>query len=123
MEALSFVLSLSFFPPKESYSIVCDKAEERREKVVTMNSILNSLFTSFDWFFFSRFEEATVLAQKSEREHRKRAEKRKREFEKKSNTNTDTQEKEIFLTRFWSKKKCLKLHQPFLSKHQRVLTS
>ena len=103
MEALSFVLSLSFFPPKESYSVVQD-AEERREKVVTMNSILNSLFTSFDWFFFSRFEEATVLAQKSEREHRKRAEKRKREFEKKSNTNTDTQEKENFSHVFGRKK-------------------
>ena len=104
MEALSFVLSLSFFPPKESYSIVCDKAEERREKGVTMNSILNSLFTSFDWFFFlTCFEEATVLAHKSEREHRKRAEKREKENSKKSNTNTDTQEKEIFLTRFWSR--------------------
>ena len=76
-------------------------AEERREKGVTMNSILNSLFTSFDWFFFlTCFEEATVLAHKSEREHRKRAEKREKENSKK-NTNTDTQEKEIFLSTRW----------------------
>lgn len=103
-DALSFVLSLSFFPPKESYSVVQD-AEERREKGVTMNSILNSLFTVLIGFFFSRvFEEATVLAHKSEREHRKRAEKRKREFEKKSNTNTDTQEKENFSHVFGRKK-------------------
>jgi len=49
-DALSFVLSLSFFPPKESYSVVQD-AEERREKGVTMNSILNSLFTRRLVFF------------------------------------------------------------------------
>ena len=115
MEALSFVLSLSFFPPKESYSVVQD-AEERREKGVTMNSILNSLFTSFDWFFFlTCFEEATVLAHKSEREHRKRAEKRKREFEE-EHTNTDTQEKENFSHVFGRKKNASKLHQPFLIK-------
>ena len=102
MEALSFVLSLSFFPPKESYSIVCDKAEERREKGVTMNSILNSLFTSFDWFFFlTCFEEATVLAHKSEREHRKRAEKRKREFEEEHKHRHKRERK--FLTRFGRK--------------------
>ena len=94
MEALSFVLSLSFFPPKESYSVVQD-AEERREKGVTMNSILKfSVYASFDWFFFlTCFEEATVLAHKSEREHRKSAEKRKREFEE----HKHTQEKEISL--------------------------
>ena len=91
-------------------------AEERREKGVTMNSILNSLFTSFDWFFFLTFEE-------KKREKQRKEKKRKREFEKKSNTNTDTRRERKFLTRFWSKKKCLKLHQPFLSKHQRVLTS
>ena len=95
MDALSFVLSLSFFPPKESYSVVQD-AEERREKGVTMNSILKSLFTSFDWFFFLTFEE------KSEKSREKR--KRKREFEKKSNTNTDTREKENFSHVFGRKK-------------------
>ena len=95
-DALSFVLSLSFFPPKESYSVVQD-AEERREKGVTMNSILKSLFTSFDWFFFLTFEEAK--ARKAEKR-----EKRKREFEKKSNTNTDTQEKENFSHVFGRKK-------------------
>ena len=120
MEALSFVLSLSFFPPKESYSVVQD-AEERREKGVTMNSILNSLFTSFDWFFFlTCFEEATVLAHKSEREHRKRAEKRKREFEEATQTQTRKRKK---ISHTFLVEKCLKLHQPFLSKHQRVLTS
>ena len=122
MEALSFVLSLSFFPPKESYSIVQD-AEERREKGVTMNSILNSLFTSFDWFFFlTCFEEATVLAHKSEREHRKRAEKREKEnSKKKSNTNTDTQEKENFSHVFGRKKNASNYTNHFSSKHQRVL--
>ena len=50
MEALSFVLSLSFFPPKESYSVVQD-AEERREKVVTMNSILKfSVYEEIGFF-------------------------------------------------------------------------
>ena len=89
MEALSFVLSLSLFPPKESYSVVQD-AEERREKGVTMNSILNSLWvTSFDWFFFLTFEE------KSEKSREKR--KREKENSKKNtNTNTDTKEKENF---------------------------
>ena len=78
-------------------------AEERREKGVTMNSILNSLFfTSFDWFFFlTCFEEGSVLAhEKSEREHRKRAEKRKREFEKK---NTNTRKRKKISHTFWSK--------------------
>jgi hypothetical protein len=121
MEALSFVLSLSFFPPKESYSVVQD-AEERREKVVTMNSILNSLFyASFDWFFFlTCFEEATVRLFwhiKKARENTEREQKREKENSKKKNTNT-RQEKEISL--LFGRKMPLKI-TPFLSKHQRVL--
>ena len=63
--------------------VQCD-AEERREKVVTMNSILNSVYECRKFI--------------TEREAEKR-EKRKREFEA---TQTQTQEKEFFLT-FWSK--------------------
>ena len=94
-------------------------AEERREKGVTMNSILNSLFTVLIGFFFSRvFEEATVLAHKSEREHRKRAEKRKREFEEEHTTQTRKRKK---ISHTFLVEKCLpKLHH-FSSKHQRVL--
>ena len=91
-------------------------AEERREKGVTMNSILNSLFfTSFDWFFFlTCFEEATVLAHKSEREHRKRAEKREKENSKKNTQHRQARERK-FLTRFWSKN-ASQNYQPFLIK-------
>ena len=116
MEALSFVLSLSFFPPKESYSVVQD-AEERREKGVTMNSILNSLFLRvLIGFFFSRVlkkqlfwhikkaRENTEREQKREkensREHRKRAEKRKREFEEEEHKHTP---RERNFSTFWSK--------------------
>ena len=101
-------------------------AEERREKGVTMNSILNSLFfTSFDWFFFlTCFEEATVLAhKKSEREHRKRAEKRKREFEEEHKHKHRQKRERKFLTRFWSKNASQNYTNHFSSKHQRVLTS
>ena len=116
MDALSFVLSLSFFPPKESYSVVQD-AEERREKGVTMNSILKFCLRVLIGFFFSRVEEAN----KRERNREKRKEK-KRIREEEQHKHRHARERK-FLTRFWSKKKCLKLHQPFLSKHQRVLTS
>ena len=95
MDALSFVLSLSFFPPKESYSVVQD-AEERREKGVTMNSILKFCLRVLIGFFFSRLKKKARKAEKRE--------KRKREFEKKSNTNTDTREKENFSHVFGRKK-------------------
>ena len=79
-------------------------AEERREKVVTINSILNSLFLRVligFFFFLTCFEEATVLAhKKSEREHRKRAEKRKREFEEEEHKHTP---RERNFSTFWSK--------------------
>ena len=54
-------------------------------------------------FFLTCFEEATVLAHKSEREHRKRAEKRKREFEEEHTTQT-RKRKKIFLTFLVEKK-------------------
>jgi hypothetical protein len=78
-------------------------AEERREKGVTMNSILNSLFTRvLIGFFFSRvLKKQRVLAhKKSEREHRKRAEKRKREFEEEEHKHTP---RERNFSTFWSK--------------------
>ena len=67
MEALSFVLSLSFFPPKESYSVVQD-AEERREKGVTMNSILKFCLRVLIGFFFSRLKKKARKAEKREKE-------------------------------------------------------
>ena len=54
-------------------------------------------------FFLTCFEEATVLAHKSEREHRKRAEKRKREFEEEEQHKHRHARERKFLTRFWSK--------------------
>jgi cell division protein FtsB len=118
MEALSFVLSLSFFPPKESYSVVQD-AEERREKGVTMNSILNSLFLRvLIGFFFSRVLKKQLFWHiKKARENTEREQKREKENSKKKNTNT-RQEKEISL--LFGRKMPLKI-TPFLSKHQRVL--
>ena len=98
MEALSFVLSLSFFPPKESFSVVQD-AEERREKGVTMNSILNSLFTSFDWFFFSRVLKKQLFWHIKARENTEREQKREKENSKK-NTNTRKRKRNFY---FWSK--------------------
>ena len=117
MEALSFVLSLSFFPPKESYSVVQD-AEERREKGVTMNSILKFCLRVLIGFFFSRVLKKQLFWHIKARENTEREQKREKENSKK-NTNTDTKEKENFSHVLVEK--CLKLHQPFLSKHQRVL--
>ena len=119
MEALSFVLSLSFFPPKESYSVVQD-AEERREKGVTMNSILKfSVFLRvLIGFFFSRVLKKQLFWHiKKARENTEREQKREKENSKKKNTNT-RQEKEISL--LFGRKMPLKI-TPFLSKHQRVL--
>ena len=80
-------------------------AEERREKGVTMNSILKSLFTSFRLvFFFSRFEEATVLAQKSERESRER-EKREKENSRRRATQTQTRKRKKISHTFLVEKK------------------
>ena len=115
MEALSFVLSLSFFPPKESYSVVQD-AEERREKVVTMNSILNSLFLRvLIGFFFSRVLKKQLFWHIKARENTERAQKR----EKENSKNTNTRKRKKFL--YFLVEKCQ--ITPFLSKHQRVLTS
>ena len=103
MEALSFVLSLSFFPPKESYSVVQD-AEERREKVVTMNSILNSLFTRvLIGFFFSRVLKKQLFwhIKARERTQKESREKRKREFEEQHKHRHARERK--FLTRFGRK--------------------
>ena len=68
-------------------------AEERREKGVTMNSILKFCLRVLIGFFFSRLKKK-ARAEKREKENSK----------KKSNTNTDTQEKEIFLTFLVEKK-------------------
>ena len=116
MEALSFVLSLSFFPPKESYSVVQD-AEERREKGVTMNSILNSLFLRvLIGFFFSRVLKKQLFWHiKKARENTEREQKR----EKENSKNTNTRKRKKFL--YFLVEKCQ--ITPFLSKHQRVLTS
>ena len=103
-DALSFVLSLSFFPPKESYSVVQD-AEERREKGVTMNSILNSLFTSFDWFFFSRVLKKQLFWHRKARENTEREQKREKENSRRRATQTQTRKrKKIFLTFLVEKK-------------------
>jgi len=122
MEALSFVLSLSFFPPKESYSVVQD-AEERREKVVTMNSILNSLFLRvLIGFFFSRVLKKQLFWHiKKARENTEREQKREKENSKKKNTNT-RQEKENF-SHVLVEKCYTNYTNHFSSKHQRVLTS
>ena len=100
-------------------------AEERREKGVTMNSILNSLFLRvLIGFFFSRvLKKQLCFWHIKARENTEREQKREKEnSKKKSNTNTDTkQEKENFSHVLVEK--CLsKLHH-FSSKHQRVLTS
>ena len=114
MDALSFVLSLSFFPPKESYSVVQD-AEERREKGVTMNSILKFCLRVLIGFFFSRLKKKARKAEKREKE---------KENSRRRATQTQTRErKKISHTFLVEKKMPPKLHQPFLSKHQRVLTS
>jgi len=118
MEALSFVLSLSFFPPKESYSVVQD-AEERREKGVTMNSILK--FSVYErvliGFFFSRVLKKQLFWHIKARENTEREQrKEKKRIRRRTHKHRHARERK-FLTRFWSKKKCLsKLHQPFLIK-------
>ena len=73
-------------------------AEERREKVVTMNSILNSLFLRvLIGFFFSRVLKKQLFWHiKKARENTEREQKREKENSKKKNTNT-RQEKEISL--------------------------
>ena len=73
-------------------------AEERREKGVTMNSILNSLFTRvLIGFFFSRVLKKQLFWHiKKARENTEREQKREKENSKKKNTNT-RQEKEISL--------------------------
>ena len=103
MEALSFVLSLSFFPPKESYSVVQD-AEERREKGVTMNSILNSLFTSFDWFFFLTCLKKQLFWHIKARENTEREQKREKENSKKQHTTQTRKRKKISHTFLVEKK-------------------
>jgi hypothetical protein len=105
MEALSFVLSLSFFPPKESYSVVQD-AEERREKGVTMNSILNSLFTRvLIGFFFSRVLKKQLFWHIKARENTEREQKREKENSRRRATQTQTRKrKKIFLTFLVEKK-------------------
>ena len=77
-------------------------AEERREKGVTMNSILNSLFTSFDWFFFSRVLKKQLFWHIKARENTEREQKREKENSKKNTQHRHARERK-FLTRFWSK--------------------
>ena len=81
-------------------------AEERREKGVTMNSILNSLFLRvLIGFFFSRVLKKQLFWHIKARENTEREQKREKEnSKKKSNTNTDTQEKEISHTFLVEKK-------------------
>ena len=120
MEALSFVLSLSFFPPKESYSVVQD-AEERREKGVTMNSILK--FSVYErvliGFFFSRVLKKQLFWHIKARENTEREQKREKENSRRRATQTQTRErKKISHTFLVEKKMPLKI-TPTIS-HQNI---
>ena len=81
-------------------------AEERREKVVTMNSILNSLFLRvLIGFFFSRVLKKQLFWHIKARENTERAQKR----EKENSKNTNTRKRKKFL--YFLVEKCLsKLH-------------
>jgi len=115
MEALSFVLCLSFFPPKESYSVVQD-AEERREKGVTMNSILKFCLRVLIGFFFSRLKKKARKAEKREKE--------KKRIRRRRATQTQTRKRKKFFSHvFGRKKNASNYTNHFSSKHQRVLTS
>ena len=94
-DALSFVLSLSFFPPKESYSVVQD-AEERREKGVTMNSILKFCLRVLIGFFFSRLKKKARKAEKREKE---------KENSRRRATQTQTRERKKISHTFLVEKK------------------
>ena len=112
-DALSFVLSLSFFPPKESYSVVQD-AEERREKGVTMNSILK--FSVYErvliGFFFSRLKKKARKAEKREKE---------KENSRRRATQTQTRERKKISHTFLVEKKMPQI-TPTIS-HQNIRTS